>query len=128
MIRKAGVLVTRRQNGREEVLMVRKRGAEAFILPGGKIEQGETARLAAIREISEELGCSCENVRELGSITGVADVEGEPLRIDVFEAELIGDPQPQAEIEELRWLVLRENLDILTSISRDKLIPLLARR
>lgn len=36
-------------------LNVRKTGTDHFILPGGKIEPGETARAAAVREVAEEL-------------------------------------------------------------------------
>ena len=38
------------------VLTVRKRGTESFMLPGGKIEEGEDAAAALEREIVEELG------------------------------------------------------------------------
>ncbi|MFD0385095.1 NUDIX domain-containing protein [Streptomyces stramineus] len=42
------------QDGR--VLAARSRGKDAYYLPGGKPEPGETAHEALIREVREELG------------------------------------------------------------------------
>ncbi len=38
------------------VLTVRKRGTSAWMLPGGKPEDGEGAAACAVREVLEELG------------------------------------------------------------------------
>lgn len=38
------------------ILTVRKRHTRAFMLAGGKLEPGESAREAAVREVREELG------------------------------------------------------------------------
>lgn len=53
LIRVAAV-VFRDERGR--VLTVRKRGTERFMLPGGKLEDGETCAQTASREVEEELG------------------------------------------------------------------------
>ena len=42
------------------VLLVRKRGTQAFMQPGGKLDAGEDDIAALSREISEELGCLVE--------------------------------------------------------------------
>jgi len=47
-------VVLRDERGR--ILVVRKRGTSRYMLPGGKIEVGETPAHAAIRELCEEVG------------------------------------------------------------------------
>ena len=48
------------------VLTVRKRGTERFMLVGGKLEPGESAREAALRETREEVGLEIESATLLG--------------------------------------------------------------
>lgn len=43
----------------------RKDNPEAFGLPGGKVDPGETPMQAAIRELKEETGMDCHNVQFL---------------------------------------------------------------
>ncbi len=45
-------------NSENKVLLVRKRGTSKFMQPGGKLEPGESAHEAVVREIEEELGIS----------------------------------------------------------------------
>jgi ADP-ribose pyrophosphatase YjhB (NUDIX family) len=54
-----GAVVLREQDGRSEVLLVRRARAPlvgAWSLPGGAIELGETAAEACVREVREETG------------------------------------------------------------------------
>ncbi len=69
-------------------------------LPGGKIDTGETAAEAVVREIREELSCTVEVV---GSLAGRALIKpGYELTVHV--ARLIdGEPTP-TEHDALRWL------------------------
>src|SRR5690242_16428250 len=48
------------------VLTVRKRGTQRFMLVGGKLEPGETAREAALRETLEEVGLRIDDATLLG--------------------------------------------------------------
>ena len=97
---------------RPELLMVRKVGTSAFMLPGGKPEPGETLRETICREIAEELGLDISGgeLLELGtftahaaneaglSVTGTVFVHpGVPQDLDVTT------PAHQAELAEAAW-------------------------
>lgn len=119
----------RDQAGR--VLAVRKRGTDRFMLPGGKLEPGESAAAAAVREVREEIGLEVTDVEPLGHWVAVA--ANEPgLRVEstVFTAELRGEPEAAAEIAELLWLdpaaVVRGEVDVpLAPLLRDHVLPAL---
>lgn len=52
-------LVRRRPDGRDEVLLGRKKkglGLGKYVAPGGKVEAGESIRDAMVREVLEEVG------------------------------------------------------------------------
>ncbi len=70
---RVSALVIRHPEHRE-LLMVRKSGTQAFMLPGGKPEPGECARHAIIREVAEELHLELGDDRlvELGTWTAAA--------------------------------------------------------
>lgn len=94
------------------LLMVRKEGTTAFMLPGGKPETGEDAEATIIREISEELGLVLEPdcLSPLGTFAADAANEADHQVIgDVFcyeglPAELDVDRiNHQAEIAEAAW-------------------------
>jgi 8-oxo-dGTP diphosphatase len=88
------------------LLLVRKRGSDTFILPGGKPENGEDDLTALSREIHEELGCAL-NPREtsfLGTFRDMAaDLPNTEVVVKLYAGTLVGDPFPQAEIEQMIW-------------------------
>lgn len=91
------------------VLMVRKRGTDAFLNPGGKPEPGETPEQCAVRELREELGLELdpEGLLPLGRHRAAAANEtGTVVLADVFRAPESLDrlPAPRSEIEEARFV------------------------
>jgi 8-oxo-dGTP diphosphatase len=68
--------------------------------PGGKVERGETARAALVRECSEELGCRVMIEQEIGR----QSLDDGALFI-LFQARLApGSPDPAAlEHRQIRW-------------------------
>lgn len=90
-----------------EVLTVRKRGTDRFMLVGGKLEPGESPAAAAVRETVEETGLLLEDadLTLLGRF--VAPAANEPdteIECTVYTAPLTAAPVLAAEIAELRWL------------------------
>jgi 8-oxo-dGTP pyrophosphatase MutT (NUDIX family) len=94
-----------RADGR--TLLVRKRGTTTFMQPGGKIDPGETAQLALVRELKEELGISIniQSLVPLGRFSAPATNEaGVTIDAVLFMVECDQAVQPAAEIEEAVWV------------------------
>ena len=114
------------------LLAVRKRGTFRFMLPGGKLEPGETPVDCAVREAAEEIGLLlvAGDLVELGDWTSPAANEPEALvRSTVFLAPPgQPDPRPLGEIEELRWLPLDADGDEVAPLLVQHVLPALVAR
>lgn len=126
MIVKAALLTFR--NDKKELLFVRPKGRAYFIFPGGKQDAGETVEEALERELDEELGCTAENVSKLGVVNGKTP-DGREIEMHLYGAELVGNPKPQAEIVELKWMTRDEalqNASEMTPMTLEHVLPFLA--
>ena len=95
------------------------------MLPGGKIEAGETPAEAAVRELLEEVGAELDpaSLIFLGEWTAPAANEPDHLvHGHIFEHPWVPGLGVRAEIEELIWLHPKEMAD------RGDLAPLLVTR
>jgi 8-oxo-dGTP diphosphatase len=96
----------RLENGR--ILVVRSRGKDAYYLPGGKPEPGESAHESLLREVREELGVELVPGSIAPTFTVRAPAHGEPagtiVRIACHTADHLGVPAPHSEIAEIAWL------------------------
>lgn len=96
----------RLENGK--ILTARSRNRDLYYIPGGKREAGELDQQALLREIKEELTVDLisESVQLAGEFE--APAHGQPagtlVRLRCYSADYLGDLQPSAEIEEMRWL------------------------
>ncbi|MGV8920208.1 MAG: NUDIX hydrolase [Pseudomonas sp.] len=94
----------------DRVLYVRKPKSN-WVLPGGKIEAGETPAQAALRELCEETGLVGEDLIYL------ARFEKDNTVHYVFSVQLSdGDkPSPGNEISECKWLPFKKVSDLKVS-------------
>jgi len=115
-----------------ETLLVRKRGSVAFMQPGGKIEDGEGAVEALVRELHEEVGLAVapKDLVFFGRFEAVAANEVDH-RVDaeIFRMEIgTDDVTPAAEIEEVRWVSIAEPGTItMAPLTGHQLLPALRR-
>lgn len=119
------------RNDAGDLLIVRKRGTSVFMLPGGKVEPGETHVDAIVREVAEEVGLTLDPdaVTLLGTWTAPAANEpGWTITSDVFASPWAGEPAASGEIEEIRWLPLDGAAGIaLAPLLTEHVLPALRR-
>lgn len=114
-----------------EVLMVRKRGTDMWMNPGGKPEHGEDGAQCAVREVGEELGLLLDAARlePLGErCAPAANEDGWTVTAQLYLwPEPVGrDVVPAAEIEALRWITPSDLPDAtLAPLFVDGIAPLL---
>lgn len=119
----AGILL--RPDGR--TLLVRKRGTQAFMQAGGKIEARESPAVALARELEEELGLQVDpaQARFLGQFSAPAANEpGYVVQAEVFLLEIDAEVAPAAEIEEVCWVDPHSDINLhLAPLTRDLILP-----
>jgi len=110
------------------VLLVRKRGTDAFMQPGGKRDAGEDDVAALTREIVEELGCRVvgDSARSLGTFQcPAANEPGFQVHAAVYKVDVEGAIAPCAEIDEMVWVDPAALPDLpLAPLTRDHVLPL----
>ncbi|MEU9865982.1 NUDIX hydrolase [Streptomyces sp. NPDC047971] len=120
MILAAGCLLWRRSpsgEGIELAVVYRPKWAD-WSHPKGKLKRGEGAREAAVREVLEETGMTCELGTELPTVRYL--VEGRPKEVRYWAARAThGSFEPNREVSAIAWLTPAATRDRLTR-ARDR--------
>lgn len=115
----------------DRLLVVRKRGTQMFMLPGGKAERGETPMETVLRELHEELGLTldADHLRHLGHFQAQAANEPDhEVRAEVFVGRLSQAVGIRAEIEESCWIELgSDDCATIAPLLAEKIMPALRR-
>ncbi len=117
-------------DGEGRCLLVRKRGTEYFMQPGGKPEIGERPDAALIRELKEELSfiVSSDELEPIGHFTDLAANEpGHLVSADIFHIPTERTRfEPTAEIEEVIWFKPNQGQPVkLAPLTENHVLPLL---
>lgn len=116
------------RNPAGDVLGVRKAGTSSFMMPGGKVEPGETHLQAVVREVGEELHLDLdpERLHHLGLFHAPAANEpGFSVRCDVYvwPDPLTELPTVHDEIVEAMWVPITSRAPDIAPLSRDVVFP-----
>lgn len=117
-----GVLVKDRK-----FLVVREKGKDVFVAPGGKLDPGETSLQALVREMMEEvqITISESDVELFGTFYAqAAGNESKTLKMDVYLIHNYqGEISPAAEIEEMMWIDTSTTGVLIGSIFEHDVMP-----
>ncbi|MFD1771053.1 NUDIX hydrolase [Sphingobacterium suaedae] len=103
----AGLLVIKEN----KILLAFSKNKQAWYLPGGKLNEGETSEEALIREIKEELGVTLKKtaLQFLTHISATAYGEaGLTMEQDCYLCPLEEEVRPSAEIVAARYFSVQE--------------------
>lgn len=114
----------------KKLLIDKPRKRPTFQMIGGKVENGESALDAAIRECYEELGNKAVFDNKLFELVmefdEIATSDGKtPIHFCVFKynGELQGELSTSEEIEEFKWYDSTDGKDILSNTLKNEVIP-----
>ena len=90
-----------------EVAIIHRPRYDDWSLPKGKVDPGETEPVTAVREVQEETGYLSILGRRLGAVS--YPVEQSIKKVRYWAARRVdGDFNPNAEVDELKWLPVAE--------------------
>jgi 8-oxo-dGTP diphosphatase len=125
VVQAAGGLVVRRTSGQLEIALVHRPVQHDWSFPKGKLEAGETLDIAALREVREETGMTCDLLRFIGH-TEYVDRKGRPKTVAYWiMAATGGSFAPNEEVDLLRWMHLDEAAHLLSYTRDQELVAVL---
>jgi ADP-ribose pyrophosphatase YjhB (NUDIX family) len=118
----AGGVVVRLGPAGHEVAVITPRGKTVSALPKGHIDEGETAEIAAQREVREETGLTSELVEKLGDVKYMYRFAGARIdkQVSFFLFLAVGGeidaiaPEMRKEVDLARWIPLSEAPETLS--------------
>jgi 8-oxo-dGTP diphosphatase len=124
----AGGVVVREDGDGARIAVIHRPKYMDWSLPKGKLEPGEEWLEAALREVEEEIGMTCEASDELPSIS-YRDRKGRTKKVRYWLMRpLKGRFKPHGEVDEVRWLSLEEASELLTYEHDKELVSIAIRR
>jgi 8-oxo-dGTP pyrophosphatase MutT (NUDIX family) len=126
-IEAAGGVVVRERDGGPQVAVVHRAKYDDWSLPKGKLMEDEPAEQAALREVEEETGFRCELGEELAP-AHYRDRKGRRKRVRWWQMRPVsGEFEPNAEVDELRWLAPEDAAELLSYEHDRELVKRLTR-
>lgn len=117
-IYKAGALIIKNK----KLLVVREKGEDFFINPGGKIEENETPEETLKRELKEELGIDANKISFFDTIK--YDFPDMLFKMETYFVEVDEEITLNSEIEEFKWInsyFKNEGIEIAEDIEKQQI-------
>ena len=112
------------QDGR--IAVVHRPRYDDWSLPKGKLDKNESSERAALREVQEETGLSCQLIEELDPVS-YTDNRGRPKNVRYWRMKVLsGEFEVNDEVDELRWLAKADALELLSYEHDRELVAALA--
>jgi len=108
------------------IAVVHRPRYDDWSLPKGKLDKNESAERAALREVQEETGLSCQLIEELEPVS-YTDNRGRPKNVRYWRMKVLsGEFEVNDEVDELRWLSRADALELLSYEHDRELVEALA--
>jgi 8-oxo-dGTP diphosphatase len=131
-IHKAALLILNEDQTKFLVTRTEDKDVHHWLLPGGRIEVGETVVVALVREIKEELDCEVDkdSLEYVGTYEApAAGRPGQTVNIQLYSGRFKGKPTPSSEVKEIGWLSKGDiNDKSVSEMIRDHVVPDLVAR
>jgi 8-oxo-dGTP diphosphatase len=118
----AGGVVVREDDDGPRACVIHRPKYRDWSLPKGKLDPGESFEQAAVREVREETGFSCELGRPLGEVS-YRDRKARPKVVRYWRMTPVeGEFAPNDEVDEVRWVDAGEAERLLNYERDSKLV------
>jgi len=108
------------------IAVVHRPRYDDWSLPKGKLDKNESSERAALREVQEETGLSCQLIEELDPVS-YTDNRGRPKNVRYWRMKVLsGEFEVNDEVDELRWLAKADALELLSYEHDRELVAALA--
>ncbi len=109
------------------IAVVHRRRYDDWSLPKGKLNKNESFERAALREVQEETGLSCQLAEELRPVS-YTDNRGRPKTVRYWRMTVLdGDFVENDEVDDLRWLTRTEAIELLSYAHDRELVEAIGR-
>ena len=108
------------------IAIVHRPRYDDWSLPKGKLDKNESSERAALRDVQEETGLSCQLIEELDPVS-YTDNRGRPKNVRYWRMKVLsGEFEVNDEVDELRWLSKADALELLSYEHDRELVAALA--
>lgn len=108
----------------KKLLIVHKKTIDLYISPGGKIEKGESDIECLSREVKEELGCLCSNIKYWDTFNATTS-DNKEVELRCYFGNLNGEIvlNPEDNIDGFIWIGKNhKNIKMANSL-KNKILP-----